>query len=627
MPKPTVGWYMQVAIGTLLFSCASLAAMGESPFDVVQDDPKLPRVLLIGDSISIGYTIPVRKALEGKANVHRIPVNGAYTTYGLANIREWLGDGKWDVIHFNWGIWDTHMLDSSGALLSDKDEEGIRKGKIRTTISQYQSNLNKLIDTMESTGARLIWASSTPVMQRIGERLEDIGRYNRAAAEVMKSRHVTIDDLHTFTKPHLSEMQGDDGCHFTPQAYESLGKQVAECILAALCSPHEQSATWNAEQTREQTIEGRNVLRFEHDCLEQWGYTQKARQYFYVVEPKLKGMGPLMVCLHSAGGNGETELPPNVKEVADAGDDFTGLVLNSGADADLWWGAREIEAHPDRYKQTLTPVENRVLATVEWVVRRYNIDRNRVYLRGISMGGSGTLGIGMAHGSVFAALRAGVPAGTNHAIYRLANSRALNNHAETMNDAPPVLVFFSQKDAWSKGMENWFDRLHRDKLPVVGAWGPWGHLNHYEMTNAAAYEFPWLSIRRDQAYPAFANTSSDDKYPGFESDAPDQDGQMNAYFRWAVLEDQAGRFAIELRLVQNRELGGSVDVPAEVISDVTLRRLQRFEVSAGEAYRWKIERAGRLVHAGLVRADNQSLITIPEVKVSAKPITLCISSE
>ncbi len=59
-------------------------------------------MLLIGDSISIGYTMPVRKLLEGKANVHRIPTNGGPTKNGIANIDNWLGTKKWDVIHFNW---------------------------------------------------------------------------------------------------------------------------------------------------------------------------------------------------------------------------------------------------------------------------------------------------------------------------------------------------------------------------------------------------------------------------------------------------------------------------------------------------------------------------------------------
>src|SRR5215831_15553891 len=59
----------------------------------ITDDPKLPRVLLIGDSISIGYTLDTRQALAGKANVHRIPTNGGPTTNGLANLDAWLGDG------------------------------------------------------------------------------------------------------------------------------------------------------------------------------------------------------------------------------------------------------------------------------------------------------------------------------------------------------------------------------------------------------------------------------------------------------------------------------------------------------------------------------------------------------
>jgi hypothetical protein len=66
----------------------------------------LPRVLLIGDSISMGYTLDVRELLKGKANVHRIPTNGGPTTNGLKNIKAWLGDSKWDVIHFNWGLHD-----------------------------------------------------------------------------------------------------------------------------------------------------------------------------------------------------------------------------------------------------------------------------------------------------------------------------------------------------------------------------------------------------------------------------------------------------------------------------------------------------------------------------------------
>src|SRR5947207_3892248 len=74
----------------------------QSPaFAPVTDQPGLARVLLIGDSISIGYTVTVRKELAGKANVHRIPENGADTANALTKIHEWLRDSRWAAINFN----------------------------------------------------------------------------------------------------------------------------------------------------------------------------------------------------------------------------------------------------------------------------------------------------------------------------------------------------------------------------------------------------------------------------------------------------------------------------------------------------------------------------------------------
>ena len=63
-------------------------------WDFVQDDPKLPRVLLIGDSVSRGYTQAARKALAGRANVHRAPANCGPTASGVKNIEVWLGDAS-----------------------------------------------------------------------------------------------------------------------------------------------------------------------------------------------------------------------------------------------------------------------------------------------------------------------------------------------------------------------------------------------------------------------------------------------------------------------------------------------------------------------------------------------------
>ena len=194
-----------------------------------------PRVLLIGDSISIGYTVPVRKHLQGKALVFRPPVNCQFTGYGLANVKKWLGTNKWDVIHFNWGIWDTHLLDAKGNLVHTADEtKSAVPLHIRYTPEQYRTNLTQLVNILQATGARLIWAETTPVMSRTGARFEDIRIRNDIAAEIMKARKIEIDDLYAFTLPHVKEWQNADQVHFNAAGNDKLGERVGSFILRAL---------------------------------------------------------------------------------------------------------------------------------------------------------------------------------------------------------------------------------------------------------------------------------------------------------------------------------------------------------------------------------------------------------
>jgi len=195
----------------------------------------LPRVLIIGDSISIGYTDPVRGMLKGVAGVFRPPVNCQHSGYGLAQIKTWLGTGKWDVIHFNFGIWDTHMVDTNGKLVRGVDMSPPAGGiRVRHTPEQYRENLAKILEVLKGTGAKLIWASTTPIMSRTGERFEAIPTLNRTAAELMKSRGVAIDDLYEFVLPHVKEWQAPDKVHFNAEGNKQLGRQVADCIQRAI---------------------------------------------------------------------------------------------------------------------------------------------------------------------------------------------------------------------------------------------------------------------------------------------------------------------------------------------------------------------------------------------------------
>ena len=198
-----------------------------------KDNPDLPRVLLIGDSISIGYTIPVRKLLAGKANVHRIPGNGKFAAYGVQNLPKWLGNGKWDVIHFNWGLWDLCYRDPKSKTQGHRDKVN---GKITATPEEYRKSLEKAVSILEKTKAKLIWCATTPVPDGEAGRVKgDALVYNRVAAEVMKAHGIPIDDLHAHALKKLPGIQCEPGnVHFTEKGYDYLAVQVARSIMQRL---------------------------------------------------------------------------------------------------------------------------------------------------------------------------------------------------------------------------------------------------------------------------------------------------------------------------------------------------------------------------------------------------------
>ena len=186
------------------------------------DDPALPRVLLIGDSISMGYTQPVRELLKGKANLHRIPANGGPTSNGLKNLKAWLGTGKWDVIHFNFGIHDAKFM---------------KPGEQQVPPADYEKNLRELVKQLQATGAKLLWATTTPIPD--GElsparTFDKVPTYNAIAQKVMAENGVAINDLNAAITPHLAKLQNPRDVHFNKEGSEFLAKEVAAKIAAQL---------------------------------------------------------------------------------------------------------------------------------------------------------------------------------------------------------------------------------------------------------------------------------------------------------------------------------------------------------------------------------------------------------
>jgi hypothetical protein len=202
-------------------------------FNNPEDHPNLPNVLLIGDSISIGYTVDVRKRLAGKADVFRIPTNGRNAAYGLKHLDGWLKGRTWNVIHFNWGLWDFCYRNPDSENQGNRDKIN---GKLTATPEEYGKTLEQIVDKLLETKARLIWCATTPVPEGEAGRFQgDEIKYNQVAEAIMKKHGIPIDDLHAHALLRLpGTMKNPGDVHYTAEGYSYLAERVADEILKQL---------------------------------------------------------------------------------------------------------------------------------------------------------------------------------------------------------------------------------------------------------------------------------------------------------------------------------------------------------------------------------------------------------
>ncbi len=216
------GTRLPLAIGALGVAFLGLALAQRIDLETGPgDQPGLPNVLLVGDSIAAGYAPVVRTLLDGQANVHRLAMGGGSTRDGLRMIDAGLGRTKWAVIHFNWG-------------LNDLERE---RGAPRVPPDPYRRNLKELVRRFERTGARLIWASTTPVPEgRVNSprNSRDVPEYNRVAEEIMREHQIPVNDLYRFALPRLSVLQRKEDVHFNPEGSAALAGEVARSVRQAV---------------------------------------------------------------------------------------------------------------------------------------------------------------------------------------------------------------------------------------------------------------------------------------------------------------------------------------------------------------------------------------------------------
>lgn len=207
-------------------------------------DPRLPNVLLLGDSISIGYTLTVRQQLQGVANVFRpmtdsgLPENCCGTNYWFKyeNLERWLRlQPKWDVIHFNAGLHDVMRLDMS-LPRRQRPKTSSPNAPHQVPLNVYQRNLEKSVAMLRATGATLVFGTTTPTVPNLIPIMapEDVVAYNEAAVAIMKKHQVAINDLHAQILPRLAELQFPANCHFREEGSVFLGETIAGVIRPML---------------------------------------------------------------------------------------------------------------------------------------------------------------------------------------------------------------------------------------------------------------------------------------------------------------------------------------------------------------------------------------------------------
>jgi hypothetical protein len=190
----------------------------------------MKKILLIGDSIRLGYDQYVKESMTNLADVYYPAENCRFALYVLKYLHTWKEELKIDnvdAIHWNAGLWDTLKIYGDDCL---------------TKLDHYLDCVERITDRIKFLfpNAKIIFAMSTPVIESgFIEEFEmrynaDVERYNEAACEVLKKKGVIINDLYGLLKDVPDSYHSDQTHFYTADATELIGGKVNEVLCDAL---------------------------------------------------------------------------------------------------------------------------------------------------------------------------------------------------------------------------------------------------------------------------------------------------------------------------------------------------------------------------------------------------------
>ena len=189
----------------------------------------MKKIILLGDSIRMGYDKYVKMALDGVAEVYSPVENCRFTQYMLRFIHKWVGDSGFgedtDLVHFNVGLWDVIQI---------MYDEPI------TPIDVYEQYLHRICKRIRECcpKAKIVFATSTPIHQANYESVkhefwrsnETIKAYNAVAVKVMKEHGIEVNDLYALMEGAPDHYFSDRTHYYTKDATEIMTGRVLQVI-------------------------------------------------------------------------------------------------------------------------------------------------------------------------------------------------------------------------------------------------------------------------------------------------------------------------------------------------------------------------------------------------------------
>jgi lysophospholipase L1-like esterase len=182
----------------------------------------MKKVLLLGDSIRMGYEPYVREGLKGIADVVAPAENGRFIKYTLWGANIWMNElGTPDIVHWNNGLWDLHHEAPMVETL--------------TALEEYLETARRIINELQRVNAKIIFATTTPVpVDAIGRSNAEIDAYNSAVIKLMAQYGIEVNDLNSVVKKDLAGNISEDRLHLSDKGYQLCAEQVVGLLTKYL---------------------------------------------------------------------------------------------------------------------------------------------------------------------------------------------------------------------------------------------------------------------------------------------------------------------------------------------------------------------------------------------------------